>query len=241
MGTSADRAGGTGGAWTPLKVAATSYSRSAGSGGGSDGQARRLLGRHVAVLGGSAGAARSAAAGGSAMAGLGGFLAEVAAQGLPSALRSLGLQHLIGADRFDVLEELISAVAGTGSDLEAQAARDAQCDVLDDFFGDAESWADMSTIQVDRSQLQDLLSEFLARYVFNRIPAIGERLARLVDPSAVKRADRHLLDMIRATVVLNVPGDPLDVDWRGSQGKQIIDEAIADVYRNLEAMGDDDL
>lgn len=56
MGTSTDRTGGTGGAWTPLKYAATTYMNAADSGRRSPTAARRVLARHVAVLGGAAGA-----------------------------------------------------------------------------------------------------------------------------------------------------------------------------------------
>lgn len=241
MGTSADRDGGKGGAWKPLKLAATSLAKSAGSGGGSDEQIQRLLGRQVAVFGGAGAAAGSAISGSAAFSSIGDFLSNVAQGGLESALREAGLEHLIGGDRFDVLDELLTLLAGDGSDLESQAARDAQCDVLDDFFGDAESWNDLESIAISADQIEAVLADFLARYVYNRIPAIGERLARLMDPAAAKRADERIVDMVRSLVEIHMPADPLNFDWSGPPGREFADESVADMYRILEAFGDDDL
>src|SRR6266511_3344638 len=61
MGTSTDRTEGRGGPWTPLKYAATSYVRGLGAASDRD-RARRVLARHVPVLGGAASAASSARA-----------------------------------------------------------------------------------------------------------------------------------------------------------------------------------
>src|SRR5689334_23171144 len=64
VGTSTDRTAGSGGAWTPLKHAAASYVRGVRTGSPSTrSYARRVLSRHVPVLGGSSGATSGARAG----------------------------------------------------------------------------------------------------------------------------------------------------------------------------------
>lgn len=241
MGTSADRDGGRGGAWTNFKLAATRYASSAGTGGGSDQQIQRLLGRQVAVFGGAGAAGGSAIAGSSALSSVGGFLSDIASSGFETAIRRLGLDSLIGRDRFDVLDELLSLLSGNGSDLESQAARDAQCDVLDDFFGDAESWEDLSGLAITADQIEAILSDFLSRYIYNRIPTIGERLARLLDPDAARRADERIVEMIRALVELQMPAEPLAFDWTGTPGQEFAEDAITEMYRILESFGDGDL
>lgn len=242
MGTSGDRDGGRGGAWTPLKHAATDYAKSSGGGGGSDKQAQRLIERHVAVLGGSGSAARTALAGASGLGALGGFFADYALGGLTQVLQTLGLKHLVGSDRFDVLDELVSALAGDGADLESQAARDAQCDVLDEFFGEATEWEALATLPVSAPEVADLLAEFLARYIYNRIPTIGERLARIMDPVAARRADQRIIEMIRGLVDLKLPSNALDdFDWGGAPGREFSEARIAEIYRVLESFGEDDL
>jgi hypothetical protein len=42
-----------------------------------------------------------------------------------------------------VLDDLITFIAG--DDLDSQAARDAACDVLDEIFGDADTWTELTT------------------------------------------------------------------------------------------------
>lgn len=242
MGTSGDRDGGKGGAWTPLKRAATDLAKSAGSGGGSADQVNRLLGRSVAVLGGSAAAAGSAVGGTAGLSGLGGFLSAFAEGGLPEALQFLGLERLIGSDRFDILDELVTALSGDGGDLESQAARDAECDVLDELFGEADDWSQLESVTVTGLEVSDLLSSFLARYIYNRIPAIGERLARNIDPVAARREDLHIIQMIRDVVELKLPDNALsDFDWSGPAGREFAELRITEIYRILEAFGDENV
>jgi hypothetical protein len=173
VGTSSDRSAGSGGAWTPLKRATTSYLRTLGT-AGSPSRARRLLGRHVPVLGGTAGAAGSARAGARGIQGFGALLSGMGTADLATALTSIGLQDLVGQDRFSVLDALITFIAGDGGDLDAQAARDAACDVLEDLFGNADQWADLASINVTADDLNRMLEMFLSLYVQ---PGAGDRRA----------------------------------------------------------------
>ena len=177
MGTSADRTPGSGGAWTPLKYATTSYVRGLRSGDPRQhDRALRVLARHVPVLGGAGAASGSARAGRSGMQRLGGLLAGIGAAGLAPTLEAFGLTDLVGRDRFDVLDALVTLLAGDGDDLDSQAARDAACDVLDEVFADADTWQELAAATVTREDMQTLLEVFLACYVYNRTPVIAERL-----------------------------------------------------------------
>jgi hypothetical protein len=229
VGTSSDHAGGSGGPWTPFKYAATSYAKH----GGAD-RAGRLLARHVATLGGAGAAAASARTGTIAGQRLGGLLAGVATEGLTPTLERLGLAEQVGRDRFEVLGALITYIAGSGNDLEAQPARDAACDVLGELFPDTASYDDLTAVVVDAAALEWLLALFLAAYIYNRVPIIAERLARLGDRQAAERADGELRDYIRAYVDLRLGDDPLAIDWTGAQGRAVIEQAIQAVYTLLE-------
>jgi hypothetical protein len=176
MGTSTDRGGGSGGAWTPLKRAATSFMNAADGGRGTSFAGRRLLARHVPVLGGAAGAVAGARAGRAGAQRLGSLLSRIADDGLATALTRQGLADLVGGDRFTVLDALANLIAGDGADLDAQAARDATFDVLAELFPDADSWADLDAVRVDADEVARLLELFLSRYIYNRIPVIAERL-----------------------------------------------------------------
>ncbi len=242
MGTSTDRTAGSGGVWTPLKHATTSYTRGLATGSPNTPTfARRVLARHVPVLGGP-GAAASARAGSTGVQRLGALLAGVGGEGLQSTLDSLGLSALIGRTRFDVLDEMITFVAGDGDDLDSQAARDAACDVLEEVFGDADTWADLTNTAdatVTRETLAALLESFLAHYIYNRVPVIAERLTRISDPHAVRRADEEMRQIIQTMVSLRLPNDPFAVDWPGPQGRQIADDALRATYEAIQGLDGD--
>lgn len=236
MGTSTDRSGGSGGAWTPLKRAATSFMNAADAGHGTRTAGQRLLARHVPVLGGAAGALAGARAGRSGAQRLGSLLSGIASDGLAATLSGQGLGHLVGGDRFTVLDALADLIAGDGADIDAQAARDATFDVLADLFPDADSWADLDAVQVDADQLVRLLEMFLARYIYNRIPVIAERLARITDPAKAQRAEEDLQRMVESFVALRLPGDPLHVDWDGPEGRKVVEDTLQTVYEALEVL-----
>ncbi|WP_235214982.1 hypothetical protein [Rhodococcus opacus] len=156
------------------------------------------------------------------------------------ALSSVGLGHLVGQDRFTVLDELVTYIAGAGDDLDSGAARDAACDVLDEIFGDADSWEELDHVSVDREQLGTILERFLALYVYNRVPVVAERLSRLADPVAMRQADQEMRQIIADLVAIELPTDPLAIDWGGAEGQSIAERSIASAYDLLSALEDQD-
>lgn len=167
---------------------------------------------------------------------LAGVLSGIGGPGLGPTLAAAGLQRFIGLDRFEVLDALMTMVAGDGADVEAQAARDAACDVFDELFGDAESWDELDEAPVTREDMERLLESFLASYVYNRIPIVAERLNRLTDPDAVARADQEMRSIIRDLVAIGLPDDPIAFDWNGPAGAGVVEDAIANVYEALEEL-----
>lgn len=237
MGTSADRAAGAGGNWTPLKNATNAYIRSLGRTDSTE-RAHRVLARHVPLLDGADGATASARAGRSGIIRLGGLLSGLGTGTPGQAFAALGLGHLVGQDRFTVLDELVTHIAGNGDDLDSGAARDAACDVLDEVFGDADSWEELDQVSVDRDQLGMLLERFLALYVYNRVPVVAERLSRLTDPMAMRKADQEMREIIADLVAIELPADPLSVDWGGAEGRTIAERSVASTYELLSALED---
>ncbi|WP_225504677.1 hypothetical protein [Mycolicibacterium fortuitum] len=152
---------------------------------------------------------------------------------LATALTSIGLHDLIGQDRFSVLDSLITFIAGDGDDLDAQAARDAACDVLEELFGDADQWADLAAVDVTPDDLTRMLETFLSLYVYNRVPVVAERLSRLDSPVQSRQADQEMRLIIADMVAIHLPEDPFTVDWRGGAGRSLADAAIASVYEAL--------
>lgn len=236
MGTSTDRTSGSGGAWTPLKHAATAYTRDVSRGSAPRSRAAAVLARHVPVLGGAAAAFAGAAAGRSTAQRLGGLLSGVAADGLGEALRQASLGDLVGRDRFEVVDELVTQLAGAGGDLDGQAARDAVCDVLEELFGEADSWEELEDQAASRNDVERLLELFLTHYIYNRVPVVAERLGTIADPEAARRADRQMRQIIEDCVAIELPPDPLSVDWSGAAGRALVESAVELAYQALEEL-----
>ncbi len=235
MGTSSDFGGGRSPAWTGLRRASTSFGKHGG-----DERAGRVLARLVKVLGGAVTAA--------AAAGERSWCAKRTA-GRCSELRSRRAgthpdpgapwtATPVGSSRFEVIEGLLDQIAGEGDALEEQAARTAACDVLDELFGDAETYEELEAMKSDTDGVLSILQAFLAAYIYARLaPALDERLNRLGDANMVRRREQELRDYTRAVVALELDGrDPLTVDWTSDDGRELLDRAILAVFQQLEAL-----
>jgi hypothetical protein len=232
VGTSSDYEGSTGGAWTPYKRAVTDYAKHGGQQ-----RIERVIARHVAVLGGAGIAAQSSPLIGGAQR-LGGLIGGIAVDGLAPTLERFGLGHLVGKSRFEVLEALVAIIAGLGGDLETEAARQAACDVIEEIFGDAETFSELDAVRLDEHALRTLLESFIALCVFYRIlPQLAERLTRFSNPTSATSLERDLREFIRALVQLNLSGkDALALDWEGNQGQSIIESVVRGAYQHMESL-----
>ena len=231
MGTSANNQGGTGGGWTEFKRSASAFARY----GGTERAAKTLTG-FVAALGG---AAAAASAGSAAQTGqsLGTFLANsTGPEGLVGGLEAVGLERLVGQDRFTVLSELINALGGSGSAVEEQAARDALLDVLDELLPEGDEAA-LEAVQLDEAGVREALCRYMAALVYNlAIPVIEVRLEALENQTLIQQRDGELRGFIDALVRLKMQGvSPLTVDWQGAEGKEFVQGILQAVYEQLEA------
>jgi hypothetical protein len=232
VGTSANNQGGTGGGWTQFKRNATSFAQR----GGRDRVARTLAG-FVAAMGGAGAGAASAGSAGQTGQSLGTFLAaSTGPQGLVDGLEAVGLQRLVGQDRFSVLSELINALGGSGSALEEQAARDALLDVLDELLPEDDETA-LESVQLDEAGVREALCRYIAALVYNlAIPVIEVRLEALENQTLIQQRDGELRDFIDALVRLKMQGiSLLTVGWQGPEGRGFVQGILQAVYEQLEA------
>jgi len=169
---------------------------------------------------------------------LGGFLGDVAERGLREALEERGLAELIGRDAADVLAALVDQLAGAGRTLEEAAARAAMVAVLAEEFGEGE-FGDLETALrlLDGDAVARLLEQFLVEYVYRRmLEEIGDRIVNgTMTAAAAHRVERDMHDFLLAAVHLDFyQGDPLAIDWEGSEGRELVDRLMADAYSQLE-------
>ena len=235
MGTSSDYGGGTGGNWTSYKHAAANFAKRGGGGH----RTERVLARYVGALGGASaaaggGGARRAAA---ATQGVGGFGAGLATQGLTPTLADLGLGHLIGGDRFEVLDGLLDALGGDGASLEDQAVLAALCDAFENLYPeDAETYEDLESVTLDRDGVVGFIEEFVAAWAYHQmLPTLAEKFTHIEDSAEAARRDSLLRERLGLLVKLELEDrDPLVVDWRGDEGRDIAERVIADLYEHME-------
>ena len=231
MGTSASNRGGTGGAWTTFKRDASTFARNGGESG-----AAKTLRSYVAALGGAAAAVAAAGVGVSTGQSLATFLAgSTGPAGIAGGLETVGLTHLLGADRFTILSDLLDLFAGTGSNLEAQAARNALLDVLDELLPQ-DSELSLEDVQLDENRVIEILQQYLIELVYNRaIPIIDERLTRLQNPQLAQQRNQELREYIAVLVRLRTEHmTPLNIDWSGADGREFIESMLRAVYDQLE-------
>lgn len=235
MGTSSDFGGGRSPEWTGFRHASTSF----GKDGGAE-RAGRVLARLVQALGGASAAAAAASAGAGVRGAqrVGALSSGLAGPGLTPTLETLGLQRLVGEPKFEVIEGLLDEIAGGGDALEEQAARTAACDVLEELFGDAETYGQLEEVILDADGVLVILHAFVAAYIYARLaPALDERLNRLGDPKLVRRREREMREYTKAVIELELEGaDPMQVDWSGDEGSRLLDGALQAVFEQLEAL-----
>ena len=239
MGTSKDYSGGKGGDWTPYKHATSTFARY----GGGSGRAEKVLSRYVAAQGGAAALSSSAgarAAVGSTQ-GVAGFATGLAVDGLTPTLQRLGLGHLVGRDRYEVLDGLLEALAGDGSTLEDRAVLAALCEAFEELFpDDAESYDELEATTLDEAGVATLVERFVARWVYDRmLPTLAKKFADISDPDVVRRRDNELRERIVLLAKLELQDrSALDVDWTGDEGRDILQGLVDAIYDDMEDLGE---
>jgi len=238
VGTSRDYSGGTGGKWTPYKLAASNFARR----GGADGRAERLLARYVGAMGGAGALASSGsqAALGSTQR-LAAFGAGLASEGFTPTLERLGLGHLVGQDRYEVLNGLLEALAGDGATLEDRAVLAALCEAFEELFpDDAETYDELETVMLDAEGVVEFIERFVARWVYDRmLPTLAEKFAHIQEPEVARRRNDELRERIRLLAKLALEErNVLSIDWNGEEGAEILSALVRDIYEDMEDLGE---
>ena len=248
MGTSNSRSGDnapTGGDWTKAKVRVTRFIRGTGS------SLESALGAFVSAIGGPRAISRGRAGGTGASAGrlsssvrrgqaLGSFLSSVASDGLDQALRSIGLGHLVGAPPYDILSRVADHICGNGGPLNDAVARSAVVEVLAEIFDESDdTYSDLRDrwdSELDEKRIVDLMSLFLSQAIFQRILAdLGSQFeTSSVSAIEAERKEKKVLDFIIKMVEFELGEiDPLNFDWRGPEGEELIRRNLAAALAQL--------
>jgi hypothetical protein len=237
MGTSKDYITGKGGAWTPYKHAASNFAKR----GGDRGRIERVLARYVAAMGGAGALAASGSPAVGPTQGVAGFGAGLASEGLTPTLERLGLGHLVGQDRYEVLDGLLESLAGDGATLEDRAILAALCEAFEELFPDeAETYEELEATTLDAAGVVALIERFVGRWVYDRmLPTLAEKFAHITEPEVVRRRDAELRERIVLLAQLELEDrDPLAIDWTGDEGRDILSGLVQAIYEDMADLED---
>lgn len=233
MGTSSDYTGGRGGSWTPYKHAASNFARHGG-----DIRADKVLARYVGALGGAGAAASSGrSAGVGAGQAIGALGAGLASEGLTPTLERLGLGHLVGRDRYDVLDGLVEELIGDGGTLEDQAVERAIVEAFQELFpDDALDYEDLESVQLDSDDVVRLIEHAIAAWAYARmLPTLAEKFSHIEDREVAMRRYGELRERMTKLVRLEI-GDrsALEIEWRGTEGEALLERVVDQLYEDME-------
>lgn len=232
MGTSSDYTGGSGGAWTPYKHATSNFARHGGAK-----RADKVLARYVGALGGARGAAASGRATGvGAAQGIAAFGAGIASDGLTPTLERLGLGHLVGQDRWEVLDGLVEALAGDGGSLEDQAVETAIIDAFADLYPeDAQTYEQLEEVGLDHDGVVRFIERFVAAWAYARLrPTVAQKFSQLDHPQTAQDRYKELRERMTALVRLEIGDrDALSISWRDQEGEAVLTKVVDQLYEDM--------
>lgn len=218
--------------WAPLKGEVT---RAAGAGALSRETARQIVQHYIRENGGARGMARGGAAVGAGktaqdVAGrFSAFVADVAANGLDTALTNAGLAEFIGRPVTEILGALLDRLGGPASTIDDVDARNALARLQDELFGDAADAPEMEQVLTDTaSQLESVLQDFFSHYLYEQFCRVFyERLVQRVGDIKAQSFLEEIESFLASTLENRTAGRDLSsIQWAQAEGQAILMEIM---------------
>ncbi|WP_157907020.1 Qat anti-phage system associated protein QatB [Sorangium cellulosum] len=240
MGTSSSYKAPTSGGWPAAKRVATRYAQQQPSSGTATSvEPKDVFAAYIEAHGGARGAASSAGAAKSSAARLGGILDSISSDGLSNALRNAGLTDLVGKSPSEILAAIVDLAVGPGSSIDEAVARAAMIEVLEDEFGDTESFTDLENAfsgLLMPANVMSVIYKFLVEYIYRRIVAeLGERITNGAISAAVARQkEEDLRQYIEQSVKFELhQAQPDELAWNRPAASQMVERLLRDAYGQL--------
>jgi len=159
----------------------------------------------------------------------------VARGGFADAFANLGLGSVVGRDLDSVIAAVTDAVCPPGADREEVAVREASTEALEEVFADTiRTGGDVSQLDaMTAAGVAKAVEAMVAGYIYNRwLGDLGVKIEeKAISPQQAVCVEKRMKDFIRDAVKLDLQQkDPLKVDWRGSEGKNLMDRIYHDAY-----------
>jgi hypothetical protein len=252
MGTSKGYKMPSGGEWGPLKREATDFAQNIGikpvapqsllshyvrvrsSGSGESSGGGQKSSGSTGSGGGGGGRVGAWRAGTGTAQRLGGFLSRVGEVGLAEALRENGLGDLVGRPASEISGALLEEFAGPASTLDQAAAREALVELNDELLAEAKTFDDVEVAlgkMLDQGGIFEVLLRFFGHYLYSCFCRdFYERLLKKVGASQAGQSLKSIKDCIQSAIKAKLSGrDPRTFNWRGTDGKKLSEQVLAEV------------
>ena len=155
------------------------------------------------------------------------------AAGLDTALREIGLAHLVGRAAGEIMAGILDALAGPGSTVDDEAARAALAALNEDLLREAVSADDVGrllTANLDAQGLAGILMRFFSLYIYERFCRdFYERWVKASGSDATRNGLRSVRNYIDSALGSKMVGrDVSRVEWQGEEGRQAVADVLAD-------------
>lgn len=160
--------------------------------------------------------------------------------GLDHALNQVGLSHLIGSNVEDILAGLLDYFSEGTNTLQQSIADRAMHEFMEEMMGDVRSEDELQAT-FEKIEADDFIRDYLTRYItvsfFTNFAEKINSMCKDIE-SAIKMQER-ISEFIRLEVAENYHSDNLNnLDWKGSQGKQYIENKCEEVWGIFDMWGD---
>lgn len=170
---------------------------------------------------------------------LGGFVSSVSRDGLESALRSSGLENLVGKSVTEILLGIVSLCGGTDGDIDSVDARNALSTTMDEMCKDVATPDELEvtlTAQMNGDGLGELMTRYFGNYLFEQFcrTFFGQLVQKHGDLKATSFLD-SIRDVIKSDLAHRTVGSDLaKVNWFGIEGNQIATAIMKDTLTVFE-------
>jgi hypothetical protein len=210
--------------------------------GGGTGSLGKSLSSYTKSKGGARNASRSARAGRTSTAKLGGFLSNAARGGIRVATDALGLAStIIGMPVALALGAILDVIAPDGATPDDDAARYAINATLDEMYKQFElGEGDLTRLEsIDAGTAKELIALSVTSYIYQKFLQDLEYSFEKgnIPEDEVIRLEREVKSYIQEKVkqeLIQQDIDVLTINWSGAQGRQFCEDIYSQAYSLLE-------
>lgn len=220
--------------WRNVKSGFTRFARSTYS---SPSSARKVTRNFVKAQGGSGNAATNSRKGRNVVQNIGGIFSGLAQQGSNFTYKGFNFQECVGKKASELLDTFVNLVVDDNDDLESMIARKATIETFNKIFeilGVKEKGFDaLQNMTIDNVKL--VFQTYLSEYILtNILQKVGQTLEKMPAKDAYQK-EKWIKNYIATKVNLNLADkDVLNIDWKGKQGKDFVQNIFTEAYKLIE-------